>query len=135
MYRLAAAGFSLAIFATAALADEAPDPTAQRSAAEDSMLGMLTMKAGADVSEADRGFMKAMQTMQQVLMKTEMSGNASGDFVRMMIPQQQSTIDMIDALLAEPGTDPDIRKMAERMRADRVKDIVEMQRWLEAHRN
>ena len=97
------------------------------------MLGMLTMKPGADMSEADRGYMKSMQTMQQNVMKTEMSGNASGDFVRMMIPHHQSAIDMIDVLLAQKDVDPDIRKMAEKMRADQAKEIVEMQKWLEAH--
>ena len=84
-----------------ALADDVADPAAKESAAEDSMLGMLTMKAGAEASESDRGYMKSMQAMQQTLMKTEMSGNASGDFVRVMIPHHQIAIDMIDVLLAE----------------------------------
>ena len=71
--------------------------------------------------------------MQQNVMKTEMSGNASGDFVRMMIPHHQSAIDMIDALLAQADVDPDIRKLAENMRADQATEIVAMQKWLEAH--
>ena len=133
MIRIAAASFALALFAMPVQADDVADPAAQQSAAEDSMLGMLTMKPGADMSEADRGYMKSMQTMQQNVMKTEMSGNASGDFVRMMIPHHQSAIDMIDVLLAQKDVDPDIRKMAEKMRAEQAKDIVEMQKWLEAH--
>jgi uncharacterized protein (DUF305 family) len=133
MIRIAAASFALALFAMPVQADDVADPAAQQSAAEDSMLGMLTMKPGADMSEADRGYMKSMQTMQQNVMKTEMSGNASGDFVRMMIPHHQSAIDMIDVLLAQKDVDPDIRKIAEKMRADQAKDIVEMQKWLEAH--
>ena len=133
MIRIAAASFALALLALPVHADDVADPAAQQSAAEDSMLGMLTMKPGADMSEADRGYMKAMQTMQQNVMKTEMSGNASGDFVRMMIPHHQSAIDMIDALLAQADVDPDIRKLAENMRADQATEIVAMQKWLEAH--
>ena len=133
MIRIAAASLALALLALPVHADDVADPAAQQSAAEDSMLGMLTMKPGADMSEADRGYMKAMQTMQQNVMKTEMSGNASGDFVRMMIPHHQSAIDMIDALLAQADVDPDIRKLAENMRADQATEIVAMQKWLEAH--
>ena len=133
MIRIAAASLALALLALPVHADDVADPAAQQSAAEDSMLGMLTMKPGADMSEADRGYMKAMQTMQQNVMKTEMSGNASGDFVRMMIPHHQGAVDMIDALLAQADVDSDIRKMAEKMRADQSSEIVAMQKWLEAH--
>ena len=133
MIRIAAASLALALLALPVHADDVADPAAQQSAAEDSMLGMLTMKPGADMSEADRGYMKAMQTMQQNVMKTEMSGNASGDFVRMMIPHHQGAVDMIDALLAQADVDPDIRKLAENMRADQATEIVAMQKWLEAH--
>ena len=132
MNRIAAIAFSLAVMALPATAD-GTDPAAQQSAAEDSMLGMLTMKPGAELSEADRGYMKAMQTMQQTLMKIEMSGDASGDFVRMMIPHHQSAIDMIDVLLAQKDVDPEIRDMAEKMRAAQAKEIVAMQKWLETH--
>lgn len=115
-----------------ALADDALDPAAQQSAAEDSMLGMLTMKPGAEMSEADRGYIKAMQTMQQVLMKTEMSGNADADFLRTMIPHHQSAIDMVDVLLAQKDVDPAVRKMAEEMRAAQAREIVAMQKMLES---
>lgn len=117
-----------------ARADEAPDPVAQRSAAEDSMLGMLTMKAGADMSEADRGYMKSMQAMQQALMKTEMSGDPGGDFARVMILHHQSAIDMIDVLLAQKDVDAGIRSMAASIRAAQAAEIVDMQAWLERHR-
>lgn len=133
MNRLAAAALSLALFVVPAWADDVPDPATQQSAAEDTMLGMLTMKAGAEMSEADRGYMKSMQAMQQTLMKIEMTGDASGDFVRMMIPHHQSAIDMVDVLLAQKDVDPEVRKMAEAMRAAQAKEIVEMQKWLEKH--
>lgn len=118
---------------TAALADDAADPAAQQSAAEESMLGMLTMKAGAEASEADRGYMKAMQATQQNLMKTEMSGDAGGDFLRVMITQQQSVIDMADVLLAQKDVAPELRSMAEKVKADRKREMATMQAWLEAH--
>lgn len=133
MNRPAVTALSLMLMAWPAAADDPVDPAAQQNAAEDSMLGMLTMKAGAEMSEADRGYMKAMQTMQQTLMKIEMTGDASGDFVRMMITHHQSAIDMIDALMAQKDIDPEIREMAERMRAAQAKEIVEMQAWLEKH--
>jgi uncharacterized protein (DUF305 family) len=135
MNRLAAFTVLLALMALPAAADDA-DPSAQsaaESAAEDSMLGMLTMKPGAEMSEADRGYMKAMQTMQQTLMKIEMTGNPGGDFVRMMVPHHQSAIEMVDALLAQKDIDPEIREMAVKMRAAQAKEIVELQSWLETH--
>lgn len=133
MIRIAVLIAALTLGATACWAQDASGAAAQQSAAEDSMLGMLTMKAGAEMSEADRGYMKAMQTMQQALMKTEMSGRPSGDFVRMMIPHHQSAIDMIDVLLAQEDVAPEIARMAEAMRATQAKEIVQMQKWLEAH--
>jgi uncharacterized protein (DUF305 family) len=133
MKRLAVIAMSIAFMALPAVADEVPDPAAQRSAAEDSMLGMLNMKPGADTSEADRGYMKAMQALQQALMKTEMSGNASADFVRMMIPHHQSAIDIIDVLMAQKDVDPKIRELAEDMRAAQAREIAGMQSWLDAH--
>lgn len=120
------------LIALPAAADEAT-PAAQQSAAEDSMLGMLTMRAGAEMSEADRGYMKAIQAMQQRLMKTEMSGNASADFARLMIVHHQLAIDIVDVLTAQKDVDPLVRDMADKMRAAQAGEIVEMQAWLEAH--
>ena len=117
-----------------ALAADTASPTHQ-SAAEDSMLSMLTMKPGTEMSEADRGYMKAMQAMQQTLMKTEMTGNPGGDFARVMIPHHQSTIDMVDVLLAEKVIDPDIRSMAEQMREQQAKEIARLQAWPRRHPN
>lgn len=133
MKRPTAAALAFALLAGAAAADDAPDPAAQQAAAEDSMLGMLTMKPGAEASEADRGYVKAMQAMQQSLMKTEMSGNSSGDFARTMIVHHQSAIDMVDVLLAQPDVEPQLREMAAEMRAAQAKEIAAMQKWLETH--
>ncbi len=133
MRRLTAAAVAIWVLTGAALADETPDPAAQRAAAEDSMLGLLTMKAGAEASEADHGFTRALQALQQNLMKTEMSGDAGGDFVRMMLLHEQSAIDIIDVLLAEHDLPPELRKMAEDMRRQRARDIRDLQDWLDRH--
>lgn len=133
MMKTAAVILFAIVAAGPALADDASEPSAQQSAAEDTLLGMLTMKAGAEMSEADRGYMKAMQTMQQAVMKTEMSGNPGGDFARVMIPHHQSAIDMVDVLLAQKDIDPAMRALAEGMRADQAREIAALQAWLETH--
>ena len=123
-----AAALSLFLLGGAALAQE------QEPAAEaESMMGMMTMRPGMEMSEADRGYMKAMQTMQQSMMKMEMTGDPSGDFARMMIPHHQSAIDMADVLLAQKDVDPELKKMAEKMKDDQTKEIGELQKWLETH--
>jgi hypothetical protein len=38
------------------------------------------------MSEADKGYMAAMQTMGQSMMNMKMTGDPSADFMRMMIP-------------------------------------------------
>ena len=120
MTKLTVAVLLLALTGAVAFADDAPDPAAQQAASDDSMLGMLTMKPGAEASEADCGYMKSMQAMEQTLMKTEMSGDASGEFVRIMIPHHQSAVDMVDILLQQKDLDPQVRAMAEKMRADQM---------------
>lgn len=133
MIRFAAAGLAISLLVLPAWADDVPDPAAQQEAAEDSMLGMLTMRPGAEMSEADRGYVKAMQAMEQALMESEMSGNATGDFARVMILHHQSAIAMIDVLLAQKDVDPEVRGMAENMRAAQAKEIAALQRWMETH--
>ncbi len=130
--RLTVLALAVALWGGAALAQDTAAPAPQ-GAAEDNMLNMLTMRAGAEMSEADRGYMKAMQAMQQTLMKTDMSGDASGDFLRIMIPHHQSAVAMVDVLLQQKDVDPDVRQMAEKMRAGQMKDIGEMQKKLETY--
>ena len=125
---IAPAALALSLFGSAALAQEQETvPPAE------SMMGMMTMRPGAEMSEADRGYMKAMQSMQQEMMKLEMSGDASGDFARMMIPHHQSAIAMADVLLAQKDVDAELKKMAEKMKEDQTKEIGDLQKWLEAH--
>ena len=107
---------------------------AQGEETHDGMIGMMTMRAGTEMSEADRGYMNAMKTMQHQMMQMEMTGDPSGDFARMMIPHHQSAIDMADVLLAEKSIDPELKKMAEKMKADQKREIEELRKWLEAHK-
>ena len=86
------------------------------------------------MSEAYSGYMNAMKTMQHQMMQMEMTGDPSGDFARMMIPHHQSAIDMADVLLAEKSIDPELKKMAEKMKADQKREIEELRKWLEAHK-
>lgn len=128
MKTIVAAALALSVLTSPVLAQEE-----QKPADADSMMGMMTMRPGMEMSEADRGYMKAMQTMQQSMMKMEMTGDASGDFARMMIPHHQSAIDMVDVLLAQKDIDPDLKKMAAKMKKEQTKEIGKLQKWLEAH--
>lgn len=96
-------------------------------------MSKMMMKPGAEMSEADKGYMAAMQKMQDGMMKTEMTGDADGDFVRMMIPHHQSAVDMADVLLKQQNISPQIKDMAEDIREEQLEEIAEMKKWLEAH--
>jgi uncharacterized protein (DUF305 family) len=97
------------------------------------MSKMMPMKQGMTMSEADKAYMQAMQAMHDTMMKTEMTGDASGDFARMMIPHHQSAIEMANALLMQADADPDLKRMAEKIKTDQAKEIAEMKAWLQAH--
>ncbi|MFN4142467.1 DUF305 domain-containing protein [Aestuariivirga sp.] len=133
MSKLLTAAFSLALLAAPALAQEQEQAAEQAEAQSETMMNMMNMRAGAEMSEADRGYMKAMQTMQQSMMKMEMTGDPEGDFARMMIPHHQSAIDMADVLLAQNDIDAEIKEIAEKMKADQAKEIEQLNKWLESH--
>jgi uncharacterized protein (DUF305 family) len=96
---------------------------------------MMHMKHGMPMSEADKGYMAAMQKMQQDMTTMEMTGDPTADFARMMIPHHQSAIDMANVLLKENDVDPTIKTMAEKIIADQQKEIGEFKKWLEAHKD
>lgn len=131
MKLIPAALMSLALFAMPALAQEQATPVP--AAMEESMMSMLNMRPGMEMSEADRGYMKAMQDMQQDMMKMQMTGDPSGDFARMMIPHHQSAIAMVDVVLAQKDVDPEMRKKAEKMKTEQAKEVGELKAWLEKH--
>ena len=96
---------------------------------------MMKMKPGMQMSEADKGYMAAMQAMGQRMMEMEMTGDPSGDFARMMIPHHQSAVDMAKVLLAQKEIDPEMKKLAEKVVEDQTKEIEQLKAWLQAHQN
>ena len=93
----------------------------------------MCSRSRAEMSEADKGYMKAMQTMQASMMKTEMTGDPGADFARMMIPHHQSAVDMAEVLLQQKDVDPAIRAMAEKMKKEQTREIGELKDWLDQH--
>lgn len=128
----AAAALFLVLLASPAAAQD-QDAIEAAAASPETMLGMMTMKPGAEMSEADKGYMKAMQTMQASMMKTEMTGDPGADFARMMIPHHQSAVDMAEVLLQQKDVDPAIRAMAEKMKKEQTREIGELKDWLDQH--
>ena len=97
------------------------------------MQGGMMMKPGLQMSEADKGYMAAMQTMEQRMMQMEMTGDPSADFARMMIPLHQSAIDMAGVLLQQKDIDSEIKAMAEKIIKDQKGEIEQFQAWLQKH--
>ena len=97
------------------------------------MQGGMMMKQGMQMSEADKGYMAAMHRMGQTMMSTEMTGEPSADFARMMIPHHQSAIDMSEVLLKQKNVDPEIKAMAEKIVEAQKKEIKAFQAWLKKH--
>jgi Domain of unknown function (DUF305) len=96
--------------------------------------GQMPMIGGAAQSQAAQGYMAAMQKMSQDMMKMEMKGDPTADFVRMMTPHHQSAIAMAQVLLKEPNADPQIKSMAEKIISDQQKEIDEFNKWLDQHK-
>ena len=97
------------------------------------MRGGMMMKSGMQMSDADKGYMAAMQTMNQRMMQMEMTGDPSGDFVRMMIPHHRSAIDMAQVLLQQKNIDPEIKAIAEDIIKAQTEEIAKFQTWLKTH--
>jgi uncharacterized protein (DUF305 family) len=98
------------------------------------MMMKMKMEGGKSPSEADRGYMEGMQKMQETMMNTEMTGDPTGDFVRMMIPHHQSAIDMAEVLLKQDKVDPKIKAIARDIIKSQKKEIDEFQKWLSKHK-
>lgn len=61
-------------------------------------------------------------------MAMPMTGNVEKDFASMMIMHHQQAIDMADVLL-KSGTDPKLKAMAAKMKADQTKEIAELKKF------
>ena len=80
-------------------------------------------------SPSSKGYMDAMSKMQTTMPK-EPTGDADKDFVRMMIPHHGGAIDMANVELRY-GTDPELKKMAEKMIKDQKEEIAKLEKWLQ----
>jgi uncharacterized protein (DUF305 family) len=82
--------------------------------------------------ESDPASTRAFKDADMKMMKdmgVVYSGKADVDFVRKMIPHHQGAIDMAQVELAH-GTDPQLKKMAQKIIDDQKKEISQMQDWL-----
>lgn len=94
----------------------------------------MKMQGGKEPSEANKGYMHGMMKMNESMSSMEMTGDATRDFVLMMIPHHQSAIDMAQVLLKSPTADPEIKAMAEKIISDQQKEIEQFNTWLENHK-
>ena len=76
--------------------------------------------------------MQKMEAMNKAMMGAPMTGNPDRDLVVMMMPHHQGAIDMARIYLRD-GKDPEMRRMAEKIIADQVREIAEMRDWLTRH--
>lgn len=120
----------LAIFAampaTAALAQQAPDPAHQQHQAAP-QAGLP--KSGAPVSDASKAYEAAAQKMHKD-MSADYTNDVDVDFVRGMIPHHQGAIDQAEILL-KYSTNPRLRRLAGGIIASQRREIRFMQKWLE----
>jgi uncharacterized protein (DUF305 family) len=96
---------------------------------------MMKMQGGKSPSQADKDYMAAMEKMNEAMTTTEMTGDPTGDFVRMMIPHHQSAIDMAEALLKQNKVDPKIKSIAKDIIRSQKKEIEAFQKWLKEHKS
>jgi uncharacterized protein (DUF305 family) len=94
----------------------------------------FALHTGSAAAQTHDSYMAAMDKMNQTMTSMKMTGDATRDFVLMMIPHHQSAIDMAQALLKEPGADPEIKAMAEKIISDQQKEIDQLNAWLETHK-
>jgi uncharacterized protein (DUF305 family) len=122
LFRRAAFAALVAIGLAPGLPAQAHHPAA---AATDDPLNITEIAQGS----ATPDFEAAMQKMHEQMMAHPMSGNADRDFAMHMIPHHQGAIDMARVQL-EHGTDPELRKMAEKIISDQEKEIAQLKEWL-----
>lgn len=84
-------------------------------------------------SEADdpnwSGLVGSMVKMHDEMSAIERTGNADGDFVRLMLPHHQAAVDMAKVQLLY-GKDPQMRRLAQEIISDQQLEIELMQLWL-----
>ena len=73
------------------------------------------------------------EKMQEDMKKMQMSGNMDKDFVTMMIMHHQAAVDMAKDELSH-GKNADLKKMAQKMIDDQIKEVSDFQGWLDSHK-
>ena len=85
------------------------------------------------MNEASKGYMEAMEKMDEEMKAMEMSNKPGVDFARMMIPHHQSAIDMAKAYLESGEDDPELTELSNEIIEAQEKEIAFLQSWLEKH--
>jgi uncharacterized protein (DUF305 family) len=124
-----------ALAALAILLAVAPASAQTEMSHGNQMMMMMKMQGGKSPSQADKDYMAAMEKMNEAMTTTEMTGDPTGDFVRMMIPHHQSAIDMAEALLKQDKVDPKIKSIAKDIIRSQKKEIEAFQKWLKEHKS
>lgn len=85
------------------------------------------------LNDASKGYMDAMEKMDQEMRTMEMSNKPGIDFALMMIPHHQSAIDMAKAYLESDENDPELTKLSNDIIEAQEKEIAFLKSWLEKH--
>ncbi|AWK88799.1 CopM family metallochaperone [Azospirillum thermophilum] len=79
-----------------------------------------------------RAYMDAMRRMNHAMMAVPMTGDADRDFAAMMLEHHKGAIDMA-RLEVEHGSDPELKRMAQKMIDDQTREVENLQDWLKRH--
>lgn len=82
-----------------------------------------------NLSDANRGYMEAMNKQMPAMMQGMVASDADVAFVCAMIPHHQSAVDMARVVLRY-GDNPEAKKMAEKVVKDQEKEIEDLNEWL-----
>ena len=81
---------------------------------------------------ADAAFIAAMRDLMIGMHRAMPTGDTDHDFVRMMLPHDQSAVDMAKAEV-QYGQDPDLKTMAQAVIDDQGREIALMKAWEGKH--
>lgn len=73
------------------------------------------------------------EKMQEDMKNMQMTGNMDKDFVSMMIMHHQAVVNMARDELSH-GKNADLKKMAQKVIEDQIKEVSDFQGWLDSHK-